>query len=118
MARLPPLGQKEARGLTRAYYIIDGESMPRLAVALLLLAILPARANLGETLADCVKRYGKPLAFTEAGAKSPFGTLIFIAGPYQMIIFLSNGVEVGARDRGPITFALRAVPASPKVHRD
>ncbi len=71
--------------------------MLRLVAVLLILLALPLRANLGESLADCVKRYGKPLAFTEASSKTPFGTLVFVAGPYQMIIFLSNSVEVGAR---------------------
>ena len=48
-------------------------------------------------MAQCVQRYGKPVGFSEAGPKSPFGTLIFVAGPYQLIVFLSNNVEVGAR---------------------
>lgn len=72
--------------------------MCRLAAAfLLLLAVLPARANLGDSVADCIKRYGKPDTFTEAGSRLPFGTLIFTAGPYQMIVFLYQNVEVGAR---------------------
>ncbi len=72
--------------------------MLRLAiVAVLLLANLPARANLGDTVAECVKRYGKPATFTEAGPGSPFGTLVFLAGPYQMTVFLNANIEVGAR---------------------
>ncbi len=71
--------------------------MPRLVVVLLLLLALPVRANLGDTVADCVKRYGKPGAFTEANAKVPFGTMVFAAGPYQLIVFLNDTVEVGAR---------------------
>jgi hypothetical protein len=71
--------------------------MYRLLPVFLLFLALPARANLGETIAQCVQRYGKPVGFTEANSGSPFGTLIFIAGPYQLIVFLSNGAEVGAR---------------------
>ncbi len=71
--------------------------MFRLALVLLLPLALPARANLGESVVDCVKRYGKPMAFSEAGAKNPFGTMVFIAGPYQLLVFLSDTVEVGAR---------------------
>jgi hypothetical protein len=69
----------------------------RLVAVLLLLLILPARANLGDSVADCVHRYGKPLTYAEASAKNPFGTLVFVAGPYQLIVFLFNNVEVGAR---------------------
>jgi len=73
--------------------------MLRLAnvAALLLLLVLPARANLGDSIADCIKRYGKPDRFSEANAHTPFGTLVFIAGPYEMTVFLYNNVEVGAR---------------------
>ena len=71
--------------------------MLRLTAVVLLLLVLPARANLGDTVADCVKRYGKPQSFTEPNAGTPFGTLSFIAGPYVMIVFLYNTVEVGAR---------------------
>jgi len=71
--------------------------MFRLAVFLVLLLAMPARANLGETVTQCVQRYGKPVTFSEAGPKNPFGTIVFIAGPYQLIIFLANDVEVGAR---------------------
>jgi hypothetical protein len=71
--------------------------MLRLAAAVLLIAALPVRANLGDSVADCIKRYGKPDRFSEANAHTPFGTLVFIAGPYDMTIFLFNDVEVGAR---------------------
>ena len=71
--------------------------MLRFAAVILLLLALPVRANLGETVAECTKRYGKFYNFTEANAKTPFGTIDFIAGPYEMIVFLYNGVEVGAR---------------------
>jgi hypothetical protein len=70
--------------------------MPRLAVLVFLLLALPLRANLGDTVAECVKRYGKPDSFTEANAKSPFGTLTFFAGPYHMTVFLAGNIEVGA----------------------
>lgn len=71
--------------------------MLRCAIVFLLILALPLRANLGDSVNDCVKRYGKPVNFTEASGKMPFGTLVFIAGPYQMIVFLLNNVEVGAR---------------------
>jgi hypothetical protein len=66
-------------------------------VALLLLLALPVRANLGENIAQCIKRYGKFYNYTEANAKTPFGTVVFVAGPYEMIVFIYDGVEVGAR---------------------
>ena len=71
--------------------------MFRLAAVILLLLTLPVRANLGENVAELTKRYGKFYNFTEANAKTPFGTIAFIAGPYEMIVFLYQGVEVGAR---------------------
>ncbi len=71
--------------------------MLRTCAVLFLLLILPLRANLGDAVDQCVKRYGKPTGFSEAGAKSPFGTLVFVAGPYQLIVFLLDNVEVGAR---------------------
>jgi hypothetical protein len=71
--------------------------MFRLAAVILLLLTLPVRANLGENVAELTKRYGKFYNFTEANAKTPFGTIAFIAGPYEMIVFLYRGVEVGAR---------------------
>jgi len=58
---------------------------------------MPLRANLGETVEQCVKRYGKPLGFTEASAKVPFGTLGFAAGKYMLVVFLLDNKEVGAR---------------------
>jgi len=64
---------------------------------LFLLLTLPARANLGETVEQCVARYGKPVMFTEASAKTPFGTLTFVAAGYGLIIFVLNNKEVGAR---------------------
>jgi hypothetical protein len=67
------------------------------ALAFLIIALIPARANLGDTVADCVKRYGKPDHFTEANDKTPFGTIVFSAGPYEMVVFLYDNVEVGAR---------------------
>jgi hypothetical protein len=57
----------------------------------------PLRANLGETVEQCVKRYGKPVGFSEANTKTPFGTVAFAAGPYTLIVFLINNKEVGAR---------------------
>lgn len=59
--------------------------------------LLPARANLGETVEQCVARYGRPVGFSEANAHSPFGTVAFSAAGYTLIIFLLNNHEVGAR---------------------
>jgi hypothetical protein len=56
-----------------------------------------AQANLGETVAQVVERYGKPTGFAEANAKTPFGSLLFKAGGYELIIFILDGKEVGAR---------------------
>ena len=44
-----------------------------------------------------MKRYGKPIGFSEANAKAQFGTLVFTAGPYTLIVFLLDTKEVGAR---------------------
>ena len=71
--------------------------MFRFACILLLLATIPLRANLGETVDQCVKRYGRPVGFSEAHAKFPFGTVVFTAGTYVLIVFLHDGKEVGAR---------------------
>jgi hypothetical protein len=71
--------------------------MRRFAIVLLALALLPAHANLGDSVAACTKRYGKPIAFGEASAKNPFGTLVYVAGGYQLIVFLLDNIEVGAR---------------------
>ena len=46
---------------------------------------------------QCVKRYGKPIGFSEANAKAPFGTLVFAAGKYTLVVFLLETKEVGAR---------------------
>jgi hypothetical protein len=71
--------------------------MLRSAIILFSLLTIPLRANLGETVEQCVARYGKPIGYSEAGAKSPFGTLAFIAAGYTLIVFLINNKEVGAR---------------------
>ena len=71
--------------------------MFRYAVVLLVLLTLPLRANLGETVEQCVKRYGKPTGYSEPSPKLPFGTLVFVAGDYTLVIFLLNNAEVGAR---------------------
>lgn len=57
----------------------------------------PLHAKLGDTVEQCVKRYGKPVGYSEASLKSPFGTLAFTAGPYTLIVFLLETKEVGAR---------------------
>jgi hypothetical protein len=71
--------------------------MLRPAILLFCFLTLPLRANLGETVEQCVVRYGKPIHYTEADPKDPFGTLIFTAGGYTLIVFLANSREVGAR---------------------
>jgi len=67
------------------------------ALFLFSLLTIPLRANLGETVAQCVTRYGHPVGYSEAGPKTPFGTVAFSAGGYTLIIFLSGTKEVGAR---------------------
>jgi hypothetical protein len=67
------------------------------AALFLCLLTLPAQANLGESVAQCVARYGRPIHFSEATATTPFGTLTFTAGGYALIVFISNDKEVGAR---------------------
>jgi hypothetical protein len=71
--------------------------MLRSVIILFSLLSLPLRANLGETVEQCVARYGKPIGYSEASAKFPFGTLDFTAVDYTLIVFLMNNKEVGAR---------------------
>lgn len=69
--------------------------------------LLPGRANLGDTIAQLVNRYGKPTAYSEASDKTPFGNILFRAGGYEMVLFILDGKEVGARvskiDKSPFT---------------
>jgi hypothetical protein len=71
----------------------------RLFFLVLILAgtLLPARANLGETVEQLVARYGKPTGYSEAGPQSPFGHLLFRVRPYELVLFILNNQEVGAR---------------------
>ncbi|MCE0499391.1 MAG: hypothetical protein LV481_15730 [Methylacidiphilales bacterium] len=72
----------------------------RRVISLLLVFCLftaPLRANLGETIQQCVARYGKPNSYSEAGPKSPFGTVVFVAGGLILVVFVYNDKEVGAR---------------------
>jgi hypothetical protein len=71
--------------------------MFRPAIVFFLLLAVPLRANLGESVAECVKRYGTPVGYSEANAKFPFGTVAFAAANYTLIVFLLNDHEVGAR---------------------
>jgi hypothetical protein len=71
--------------------------MLRSAIIFFTLLTIPLRANLGETVEQCVKRYGKPMGFSEASAKVPFGTLVFTSAGYTLIVFVINNKEVGAR---------------------
>ena len=74
-------------------------AMSRLAFFLMLLAgsISSAHANLGDTVEQVVARYGKPVGYSEASATNPFGKVFFVAGGYQLVIFVLNDIEVGAR---------------------
>src|SRR5271155_2356533 len=71
--------------------------MPRFVLILFCLLTIPLRANLGETVKQCVARYGLPVGYTEANPKFPFGTVGFSAAGYTLVIFLIKDVEVGAR---------------------
>jgi hypothetical protein len=71
--------------------------MLRSAILFFLLLLLPARANLGETVGQCVARYGQPVGYSEANPKFPFGTVAFSATGYTLIVFILETKEVGAR---------------------
>jgi hypothetical protein len=74
--------------------------MPRFfqsTIILFCLLTLPLRANLGETVEQCVKRYGAPVGYSEANPKFPFGTVAFAAGGYTLVVFVMSNKEVGAR---------------------
>jgi hypothetical protein len=80
------------RGFCDVHYL-----MIRVFFCFFCLLTIPSRANLGETVAQCVARYGRPVGYSEAGAKNPFGTVAFAAGGYTLIVFLVGDKEVGAR---------------------
>jgi hypothetical protein len=71
------------------------------------LSPLLARANLGDTIAEAVAHYGHPTGYAEASDKMPFGTILFRAGGYELVLFILDGKEVGARvsklDKSPFT---------------
>ena len=73
--------------------------MRRIAILLVLFCLptLPSAANLEETVAQCVTRYGKPASYAEATDKTPFGTITFAAAGYALTVFIFNDKEVGAR---------------------
>lgn len=72
--------------------------MLRYVPILLLLLTIPTRANLGETMSQTIKRYGKPVGLSESNDKTPFDTLVFAAGPYNLVLFFTkDSKEVGAR---------------------
>jgi len=71
--------------------------MLRSAIIFFSLLTIPLRANLGETVEQCVTRYGAPIGYSEASAKSPFGTVAFAAAGYTLVVFLIKNKEVGAR---------------------
>jgi hypothetical protein len=92
--------QKETREATGICGISRHDQtffMLRSAIIFFSLLTIPLRANLGETVEQCVARYGKPVGYSEAGTKFPFGTLVFAAGGYTLIVFLFHNKEVGAR---------------------
>jgi hypothetical protein len=70
---------------------------PALIFAFALFLALPARANLGDSVEQIVARYGKPTGYAEANSKTPFGSLLFQAGEYELILFILQNKEVGAR---------------------
>ncbi len=69
----------------------------RLVFCLCLVAMIPLRATIGDSVAQCVKRYGKPIGYSEASPNNPFGTLVFSAAGFQLVVFLIGENEVGAR---------------------
>jgi hypothetical protein len=69
----------------------------RTAIILFCLLAIPLRANLGETVAQCVARYGAPVGYSESSPKFPFGTVVFAATGYTLVVFLVKDKEVGAR---------------------
>jgi hypothetical protein len=71
--------------------------MLRSALIFFSILTIPVRANMGETTEQCVARYGRPVGYSEANAKSPFGTVAFTATGYTLIVFLIHNKEVGAR---------------------
>jgi hypothetical protein len=86
------------------------------------LSTIPSRANLGETVEQCVARYGRPLGFSEASKTSPFGTLVFTASGYTLVVFLINTKEVGARvtklDKSAFTADSTGTPWTPTTSDD
>jgi hypothetical protein len=85
------------RDLKEAVVPRCGENRFRTVILLFVVLSLPLRANLGDTVEQCVKRYGKPIGFSEAGPTSPFGTMVFTAAKFTLIVFLLDTKEVGAR---------------------
>ena len=73
--------------------------MPSRLLLILLLGVtwLPARANLGDTVKQLMARYGMPTGYAEAGDKTPFGSILFKAGGFELVIFVLDNHEVGAR---------------------
>ncbi len=71
--------------------------MFRFTIFLLILLTLPLRANLGDNVKQLVARYGTPTNFSEATPTNPFGTIVFQAGSYSLVVFLLGDKEVGAR---------------------
>ena len=71
--------------------------MLRYSIFLFSLLILPARANLGDDVKQLIAHYGTPVTFSEPSPKNPFGTVVFQAAGFTLVVFLLNEKEVGAR---------------------
>jgi hypothetical protein len=82
-------------------------ALMRLILFLFTVSLLPGRANLGDTIAQAVGHYGHPIGYAEASARSPFGNILFRSGGYELVLFILDGKEVGARvsklDKSPFT---------------
>jgi hypothetical protein len=72
-------------------------SLIRSIAILLCLTIIPAQANLGETVKQLVSRYGTPVNFAEPNPNFPFGTIVFSASGIKLVVFLVGDKEVGAK---------------------
>jgi hypothetical protein len=63
-----------------------------LIVVLFALALIPARARLGETQDQCNQRYGTPLKVVEAGGDFNYRTVFYMKNGYTICASFINGV--------------------------
>lgn len=68
-----------------------------LIVFIIVVLMIPSQAKIGETLDQCVKRYGTPLMDNVMDAKAPFRILIFKSTGYFQKTYFLNNVEVCVR---------------------